>query len=73
MKTFGVGATFVSSTATPPDVVYWVVKSVFEDFNAFKRLHPTFANLKKNEMIKDSLTAPLHEGAVRYYEEAGLM
>ncbi len=72
-KTFGVGATFVTSVDTPPDVVYWVVKSVFEDFSAFKRLHPAFANLKKKEMIKDSLTAPLHEGAARYYKEAGLM
>jgi TRAP transporter TAXI family solute receptor len=73
IKTFGVGATFVTSTATPPDVVYWVVKSVFEDFNTFRRLHPAFANLKKSEMVKDSLTAPLHEGAMRYYREAGLM
>jgi TRAP transporter TAXI family solute receptor len=73
IRTFGVGATFVASTDTPPDVVYWVVKSVFEDFGKFKRLHPAFANLKKSEMIKDSLTAPLHEGALRYYREAGLM
>jgi hypothetical protein len=72
-KTFGVGATFVSSTATPPEVVYWVVKSVFENFDTFKKLHPAFANLKKEEMIKDGLSAPLHAGAIKYYKEAGLM
>jgi TRAP-type uncharacterized transport system substrate-binding protein len=39
----------------------------------FKKLHPAFANLKKEEMIKDGLSAPLHDGAVKYYKEAGLM
>ena len=72
-KTFGVGATFVSSTATPAETVYWVVKSVFENFDTFKKLHPAFANLKKEEMIKDGLSAPLHDGAIKYYKEAGLM
>ena len=71
--TFGVGATFVSSTNTPSDTVYAVVKSVFENFDSFRKLHPAFANLKKEEMIKDGLSAPLHDGAVRYYKEAGLM
>jgi TRAP transporter TAXI family solute receptor len=73
VKTFGVGATFVSSTNTDADVVYQVVKAVFENFDDFKRLHPAFANLKKPEMIKDGLSAPLHDGAARYYKEAGLM
>ena len=73
VKTFGVGATFVSSTNTADDVVYWVVKSVFEDFASFKKLHPAFGVLKKEEMIKDGLSAPLHPGAAKYYKEAGLM
>jgi len=71
--TFGVGATFVSSTNTPPDTVYQVSKSVFENFDSFRKLHPAFGNLKKEEMIKDGLSAPLHDGAARYYKEAGLM
>ncbi len=72
-KTFGVGATFVTSTRVPEKVIYEVVKAVFENFKDFKRLHPAFSVLKKEEMIKDGLSAPLHEGAVRYYKEAGLM
>ncbi len=73
VMTFGVGATFVSSTAVPEEVVYQVVKAVFENFDDFKKLHPAFANLKKEEMIKDGLSAPLHAGAAKYYKEAGLM
>ncbi len=73
IKTFGVGATFVSSTRTSEKTVYEVVKAVFENFDAFKKLHPAFGVLKKNEMVKDALSAPLHDGAAKYYKEAGLM
>jgi TRAP transporter TAXI family solute receptor len=73
VKTFGVGATFVSSTAVSEDVVYNVVKAVFENFDDFKKLHPAFANLKKEEMVSDGLSAPLHDGAAKYYKEAGLI
>ncbi|WP_295894537.1 TAXI family TRAP transporter solute-binding subunit [uncultured Vibrio sp.] len=71
--TFGVGATFVSSTNVPDDVVYNIVKAVFENFDGFTRLHPAFANLKKEEMVKDGLSAPLHPGAEKYYREVGLI
>jgi TRAP-type uncharacterized transport system substrate-binding protein len=53
--------------------VYQVVKAVFENFDAFKKLHPAFGVLKKEEMVKDALSAPLHPGAAKYYKEAGLM
>jgi TRAP transporter TAXI family solute receptor len=71
--TFGVAATIVSSTDVPDDVVYQVVKAVFENFDSFKRLHPAFANLKKDEMVHDALSAPLHPGAAKYYKEVGLI
>ena len=73
ITTFGVGATFVSSAKVPDDVVYTVVKAVFENFDQFKGLHPAFANLKEEEMIADGLSAPLHPGAVKYYKERGWM
>ena len=71
IRTFGVGATFVTSAEVSADAVYTVVKAVFDNFADFKKLHPAFANLKEAEMIADSLSAPLHEGAVRYYKERG--
>ena len=73
VQTFGVGATFVSSTDASDEVVYTLVKSVFENFDDFTKLHPAFANLKKEEMVKDGLSAPLHDGAAKYYTEAGLL
>ena len=71
--TYGVVASFVSSTNTSPEVVYELVKAVFENFADFKKLHPAFANLKPEEMIKNGLSAPLHDGAVKYYKEKGWM
>ncbi len=73
INTFGVGATFVTSADVPAEVVYVVVKAVFENFEDFKKLHPAFGNLKPEEMISDSLSAPLHEGAMKYYKERGWM
>ena len=73
INTFGVGATFVTSAAVPADVVYTVVKAVFDNFDSFKKLHPAFGNLNPENMISDSLSAPLHEGAARYYKERGWM
>jgi len=71
VKTFGVTATFVSSTKAPEDTIYVVVKAVFDNFKRFKKLHPAFANLKAANMLKDGLSAPLHDGAVKYYKEKG--
>lgn len=73
VDTFGVGATFVSSADVPEEVVYVVVKAVFENMDGFRKLHPAFAHLKEEEMIKDGLSAPLHDGAVKYYKERGWM
>jgi len=72
-KVFGVGATLVSSTRTSEKTIYIVTKAVFDNFDAFKKLHPAFSNLKESEMIKDALSAPLHDGAVKYYKERGWM
>jgi TRAP transporter TAXI family solute receptor len=73
VTTFGVKATVVTSNAVEADLVYLVVKAVFENFDDFRKQHPAFAPLKKEDMIADGLSAPLHEGALRYYKEAGLM
>lgn len=69
VTTFGVGATFVSSSDVPEDVAYVITQAVFDNFDDFKKLHPAFANLKESEMIKDGLSAPLHDGAAKYYKE----
>ncbi|MEQ9641535.1 MAG: TAXI family TRAP transporter solute-binding subunit [Alphaproteobacteria bacterium] len=73
VQTFGVKATFVSSSDVPEEVIYQVVKAVFDNFDRFKKLHPAFANLTEKDMISGGLSAPLHDGAARYYKERGWM
>ena len=73
VPTFGVRATFVSSTNTDAETIYQVVKAVMDNFDRFKRLHPAFANLDMKEMVTAGNSAPVHDGAARYYKEKGLM
>lgn len=72
-ETYGVLATMVSSAKVPDETVYQIVKAVFENFNEFKSLHPAFANLDPQKMVKDGNSAPLHPGATKYYKEKGWM
>ena len=71
--TYGVVATVVTSAKVSDDVIYTVVKTVFENFDELKQLHPALANLSKEEMVKNGLSAPLHPGAEKYYKEVGLI
>lgn len=71
VPSLGGKALLAASSKTDPELVYLVVKSIFENFDRFKRLHPAFANLEEKEMISAGLSAPLHEGAERYYKERG--
>ncbi len=73
IATYGVKATVVSSTLVDEELVYQVVKAVFDNFDNFKTTHPILSNLSKDRMIVNGLTAPLHEGAKRYYTETGLL
>ncbi|WP_268995418.1 TAXI family TRAP transporter solute-binding subunit [Microvirga roseola] len=70
-ETYGVLATVVTSAKVPEETVYQITKAVFENFNEFKSLHPAFANLEPQDMIKNGLSAPLHSGAAKYYKEKG--
>ncbi len=71
VPTFGVAATLVTTTAVPADVVYELTRAVFANFDGFRVLHPAFSVLEPEAMSSDGLSAPLHEGARRYYREHG--
>ncbi len=73
IETFGVKASIVTSEKASSDVVYNMTKSVFENFDNFKTLHPVFSSLKKEDMIREGNAAPLHPGALKYFKEAKLI
>jgi len=68
---FGVKATLVTSAKISEQIVYVLTKEIFENFEAFKKLHPAYQVLTKRGML-EGLSAPIHPGAMMYYEEAGL-
>lgn len=70
-ETYGVRALLVTRADEPEEVVYNLVKAVFENFDDFKKLHPAFAGLDPKEMVKAGITTDLHPGAVKYYKEKG--
>jgi len=72
VDTFGVKATLITSVKVSDDVVYAITKEVFDNFEDFKKLHPAYATLTKEQML-EGLSAPIHPGAMKYYKEAGLM
>ncbi len=71
VPTFGVKATLVTSSKVPDNVVYAIVKEVFDNLEDFKKLHPAYSGLTKESML-EGLSAPFHPGALKYYTEVGL-
>lgn len=72
IETFAVTATVVTREATPDDVVYDMVKTIFENLDELRASHAAFRNLNPAEMIQ-GLSAPFHPGALKYYKEKGWM
>ncbi len=72
IKSVGVIATLVSTSTVDPEIIYQVVKAVFEQLEQLKKAHPRLKHLNQKEMLT-KLAVPLHEGARRYYIETGLL
>ena len=72
VPTFGVKAVLVTSDDVSEKAVYTVIKAILENFDDFKKLHPAYNNITKESLL-DGLSAPLHEGAKKYFKEAGLL
>ena len=71
-ETYAVKATVVTSADVEDQVVYDYVKTVFENLEELKQSHAAFRILEPAEMMK-GLSAPLHPGAIKYYQEQGWM
>ena len=72
IETYAVTATVVSDEKVDEQVVYDLVKTVFENLDELRNSHAAFRNLQVEEMLQ-GLSAPLHPGAERYYREQGWM
>ncbi len=71
VRTFGVRAVIVAGPRVSDSVAYEMTRAVFDNFDAFRSLHPAFGTLSVADMVHVGVRAPFHAGAVRYYRERG--
>lgn len=55
----------------PEATVYKVVRSVAENLDRIKAIHPVFKDFSIKTMYKKSDIIPWHPGAIKYYKEVG--
>ncbi len=72
VPTFGVKAVLVTRADMADDRVSLLVKSVLDNFEDFKSLHPAYKHLTKENLVKGG-GIPLHPAAEAIYRQAGLL
>lgn len=73
INTFGVTALLATSSSLDSEIVYQVVKSFIENLSSFSTLHPVFASINKDDIVKNVGQLPFHPGALRAFKEYGLV
>lgn len=73
ISTFGARATVVATTAMSDDDAYEIVRAVFENLATVKAALPALGDLDPKLMAGEGLAAPLHDGALRYFQEKNLI
>jgi TRAP transporter TAXI family solute receptor len=68
----GVKAVLVTSKKVPEKVVYALTKTILDNFDEFKKLHPAYKTITKESLL-DGLSVTQHPGAVKAFKEAGLI
>ena len=70
---FGTTVTIVTSADIDDGVVRDFVRAILADLARLSRSHPALKLLDPAVMVRRGLSAPLHDGARRYYSEIGLL
>lgn len=71
----GITTSLVTTEALPDEVAYRIVKQIYENPDELALGHSGFADFDRENCADSELLGglPMHEGAVRYYKEIGLM
>ena len=72
VRSFGVRTTLVTTADRPSDVVYEMVKAALDNLDDLTRQFGALTGLRREEMATHGISADLHDGALRYYQDAGL-
>ncbi len=72
VKTIAVMAMMAARADLEEDVVYSVIKAVYEDLDQIKKAHAKFKNLDVKKAL-EGMSVPLHPGAEKYFKEVGVV
>jgi TRAP transporter TAXI family solute receptor len=68
----GVKAVLVTKNTINEEFVYQIAKTILDNFDEFKALHPAYKTITKESLL-DGLAVPQHPGAIRAFKEAGII
>ena len=72
VDTVGVRTVLLTSAQVPSEAVRAVTKAVLDNLEALGEYDPILTTFEKEDML-EGISAPLHPGAVSYFEEVGLL
>lgn len=72
VQTVGIKSTLITSAEMDEEVVYNLVKEIYENHDAIKGDHKALEVVTLEEALNGLPPVPLHKGAIRYYEEKGI-
>ncbi len=61
-----------TSADLPEDLIYDLTKTFWENIDTLKETNNALKGMKIEDAVTDLAGLPLHEGAIKYYKEAGL-
>ena len=68
----GVKALLITSEKMPEKVVYTLTKTILDNFDKFRKLHPAYKTITRKSLL-DGLAIPQHPGAIKAFKEAGII
>jgi len=65
-------AILITSSDVDEKTVYYITKTILDNFETLKKQHPMYKNLTKKSLL-EGLTIKQHKGAVKAFKEQGLI
>ncbi len=72
VKTIAVMAMLAASSDLETEIVYLIVKAIYEDLDQIKKAHAKFKGIDVKKALM-GMSIPLHPGAEKYFKEVGVI
>ncbi len=72
-KSWGMPATLVATADADEEVIYYMVKAVFDNFEDFKKQSSLYIGLDRSTTVINGKSAEFHPGALKYFKEVGMV